>query len=313
MKKPSILPAKRQVLVSRSVKYLESHNFPGSGGKSWLTVVSMFWEGMQNSILAMRASALSFKFIMAAIPVMVLLVALLPYLFPGNTTQVLMQMLENFLPSHVFASIEDPLIDVLSKPRRGLLSVVVLVALYFSVNGTRAIMVIFNESHHIKENRPLLKQFFVALQMMIVFAIIAAVSLGLFLLNKDIVQFLSTKEYISIDSVHWLFVIAKWLIFFFLLSITLSVLYYMAPAKRIKFHLFSPGSIIASFFSLIITFGFDFFISNFSNFNRIYGSISALFVLMIWLFYNAMVFLIGFEINMAVYMSNSGDSEGSNA
>ena len=62
----------------------------------------------------------------------------------------------------------------------------------------------------------------------------------------------------------------------------------------------SPGAILATILSLATSFGFAFFINNFSKYNEIYGSIGALIIIMIWLQLNAYILLIGFELNASI-------------
>ena len=80
----------------------------------------------------------------------------------------------------------------------------------------------------------------------------------------------------------------------------ISIIYYFAPAKREKYRFFSAGSSLATILIILASIGFDFYISNFSRYNAIYGSIGALIILLIWIQLVSMILLIGFELNVSI-------------
>ena len=79
----------------------------------------------------------------------------------------------------------------------------------------------------------------------------------------------------------------------------ISIIYYFAPAKK-KISFFSAGSSLATILIILASIGFDFYISNFSRYNAIYGSIGALIILLIWIQLVSMILLIGFELNVSI-------------
>lgn len=249
----------------------------------------------------MRASALAFKFMMAAIPALILMNAIIPVMLTGESKDVLFQILSEFLPENIFGSIRKPVSEVSGSLDGGLISVTAFAAIYFAVNGMRASMVVFNNSYHIRETRPLLRQFAVALLMVGILIVLAAVASIVFLLNQKVIFWLQGNNMLSLWWTSGLVLIIKYIFFFLFMTLTLSWLYFLAPAARNRFHFFSPGSVIASFFSVLIAVGFDAFITNFTRYHEVYGAISALFILMLFLFLLSLSFLIGFEINAALY------------
>ena len=80
----------------------------------------------------------------------------------------------------------------------------------------------------------------------------------------------------------------------------ISFIYYLAPAKRQRFRFFSAGSTLATILSLITSLGFDFYVNNFSNYNALYGSLGTLIVVMLWIYFNGIILLIGFELNASI-------------
>ena len=300
-------------VYDRLLNYTNNHKFPGSGGKSIYMVMSLMVEVFRNSVLAMRASALAFKFMMAAIPALVLINTALPLLLPDESKDILFSILGTFLPKQIFASIAEPVTEASKGFVGGVISITAITTLYFAVNGIRASIVIFNNSYHIRENRPLHKQFAIAFLLVLILMLLTVVSIPVFLLNKEVVDWLHNKNILGPFWSAGLVFIIKYAFFFIFVIIILSIIYYIAPAKKKRYHLFSPGTIMAALLTVIASIGFDAFISRFTRYEEVYGGISALFILMLFLFVLSMIFLIGFEINAALYYGTITNKKDNNS
>jgi len=103
----------------------------------------------------------------------------------------------------------------------------------------------------------------------------------------------------------WIYLIqvSRWLIVVVLYFTTVSILYRYGPAHKQKWKFLSPGSILATFLAVLTSLGFSFYIDHFSAYNKIYGSIGTLIVVMIWLYFNSMIVLLGFELNASIDLS----------
>jgi membrane protein len=97
-----------------------------------------------------------------------------------------------------------------------------------------------------------------------------------------------------------LFVVLRWIVIICVLFFSISFLYYLAPAKRTKLKFVTAGSIMATVMVLITSIGFSYFVNNFGQYNKLYGSIGSILALMIWIFFNAIGLIIGFEINASI-------------
>ena len=299
-------------IYNRLVSYSKNHKFPGSEGKSIYSVIWLLIEGFKNSVLAMRASALAFKFMMAAIPALILINTALPLLLPDESKNILLSILGTFLPQQIFSSIAKPVSEATRGFAGSVISVTAITTLYFAINGVRASIVIFNNSYHIHENRPLHKQFLTAFLLVMILLLLAIVSVPVFFLNQEVIEWLRDNEILgSFWSAGFVFIV-KYTFFFLFITLTLAAIYYLAPAKKKRFHLFSPGTVMAAFLTVIASIGFDAFISGFTRYEEVYGGISALFILMLFLFILSMIFLIGFEINAALYYGNTNVKEDNN-
>jgi membrane protein len=81
---------------------------------------------------------------------------------------------------------------------------------------------------------------------------------------------------------------------------SISFIYKYAPSVKKRWHTVSPGSILATFLSIITTIGFSYWVNHFGNFNKIYGSIGTVLILMLFIYFNSLILLIGFELNVSI-------------
>jgi membrane protein len=98
----------------------------------------------------------------------------------------------------------------------------------------------------------------------------------------------------------WLILNFKWVVIVMLFFFSISFIYRYAPAMHKKWKFISPGSILATFLMIVFTAGFSYWVNNFSNYNELYGSISTVLILMLLIYFNSLVLLIGFELNVSI-------------
>jgi membrane protein len=289
-------------MIKKIKKFLDTHYYPKTD-KSYAFLIKTFNEGVQNSLLGVRAAAIAFKLIMAAIPLLIVILNLLPSFFTYENLNNFVLLMKEYLPSNIFTVIDGPINYILFSTTRGYTGVWIFVALFIALNGVRLIIESFNASFHIKETRPVWEQFITAFIIWLLITFLLVLSIVLFLINKDFFNWLVSLEIISENLIKSFYFFAKYLIFFLLLIILFEIIFYIAPARRRKFRFMTSGTIIAALSTLIITGGFDIFISNFSNYNKIYGPLATVFIFFLWLQTVAFMILVGFEINAVVYLA----------
>ncbi|MCD6346631.1 MAG: YihY/virulence factor BrkB family protein, partial [Bacteroidales bacterium] len=92
----------------------------------------------------------------------------------------------------------------------------------------------------------------------------------------------------------------KWLIILTFLFLGISFLFYLAPSRHQKFRFISPGASLATAIMVFTSLGFSAFVNNFGQYNKLYGSIGTMIALLIWIYLNSAVLLIGFELNASI-------------
>jgi membrane protein len=92
----------------------------------------------------------------------------------------------------------------------------------------------------------------------------------------------------------------RWIVIVFLFFACISYIYRHAPAVHKKWRMINPGSILATFLMILFTLGFSYWVNHFGNYNQLYGSIGTVLILMLLIYFNSLVLLIGFELNVSI-------------
>ena len=91
--------------------------------------------------------------------------------------------------------------------------------------------------------------------------------------------------------------------------LSISFLYYLAPMRKTKWRFITAGSTLATILTIVASLGFSYFVNHFAQFNKFFGSIGALIALMLWMNFNALTLLIGFELNASIHNAHLKISE----
>ena len=276
---------------------------PGFSPLPLYTVASFFFSEIGKDSLINKASSLAYNFMLAIFPAIIFLFTLIPYIPIDNFQDQLMNLISLVLPTSAYLAVETTLEDIVKNQNSKLLSFGFIFALVFSTNGVSTLMEAFNKSSLIIESRSWLKQRLVALNLtiMIAFALIS----GLIIITVGEYVFAYLKTELRFNDAFWIFVInlVRWFILITIYFVTISLLYRYGPANAKKWKFFSAGSWLATILAVISFWGFSYYINNFGTYNKIYGSIGTLIVLMIWLYLNSFIILLGFELNASIDLS----------
>ena len=85
-----------------------------------------------------------------------------------------------------------------------------------------------------------------------------------------------------------------------MLFLGITTIFNFGPAIKSKLKVFSAGAILATIFIILTSILFSYYINNFSQYNKIYGSIGTLMIILIWMYFNAIILLTGFELNASI-------------
>ncbi|MCF6307685.1 MAG: YihY/virulence factor BrkB family protein [Flavobacteriaceae bacterium] len=236
--------------------------------------------GIIEGTFSSRAGSIAFSFFMALFPFLLFLLNLIPYL-PIEPYHFI-AFVEEILPPHTTEFFLPVIRDISENPRGGLLSFVFFLTIFLMTNGVNAIFSGFEYSYHVKINRTFFKQYFVALGVSISLAILLLFAITLLVYSKQYLGEINILQYS---------------IFIFLIYLVIATLYYFGIKEGKKFRFFSIGSLVTTLSYILTTYIFGVYINNFSNYNELYGSIGALLIMMLYIWINSNLLLLGFELN----------------
>ena len=271
----------------------------GFSGLSIYDVAIFFWKGLMEGAITTRASSLAFNFFLAFFPSIIVFFTLIPYIPIKGLQETLMELLGTVLPPSTNEITFQTLEDIINNPRGGLLSIGFILALYFSTNGINSLIEAFNSSYHIREIRPLIQQRILSLGLTLLLSVMLVIAIGLIIFGTVVVNYLVSAEIITTSAAD-LIIYGKWMVMLAMLFFGISILFHLGPALKSKWKLFSPGSIFATIFIIITSIGFNYYIQNFSQYNKIYGSIGTLMIILLWMYFNSIILLTGFELNASI-------------
>lgn len=280
------------------VRFSKQIKLPGMGGFSLYNLLDVYGTGILNGTFSFRASSIAYSFFLALFPFLLFLLNLIPYIpIDGFQTRFLIFM-EALLPAQTTEFFYPIIADIAVNPRAGLISFVFFLSIFLSANGVNTIFSAFEHSFHVTINRSFFKQYFVAIIVSIFLALLLLTSVGVILYGEYIIHDLQSRAYIDND-VFWISFF-QFMVFLVMIYVIIATLYYFGTKEGKQSHFFSVGATTTAVLFIVTTYLFGVYINNFSNYNELYGSIGALLILMFYIWINANLLLLGFELNVSI-------------
>jgi membrane protein len=242
---------------------------------------------------------------LAIFPATIFLCTLIPYIPIHNFQKELLLILSTVMPSNAFFAFRDTIIDIIKNQNGKLLSIGFLSTLYFATNGVTNLMKAFNKSSLLKDRRSWIKRRGVALLLTMAISFALVIAIGILVAGQEAIKFI--KRHLVSKSIFWLFSLLGsvmiWVVIIVIFFVTVSILYRYGPAHKKRWKFINPGSVLATGLAILTSIGFSYYINNFSSYNKVYGSIGTIIVVMIWMYLNSLILLIGFELNASIELS----------
>jgi membrane protein len=273
-------------------------SLPGFRGIPLYDVVQFFWGQVKTIGMTERASAIAFNFVMAIPPAIIFLFTLIPFLpIPGKVEEELYDLIKDVVPGEKDNSlIINFLKDFINNPRNELLSLGFILSLFFSSNAMMGIMRSFDKNYIGFRKRKSLEKRLIALKITMILFVLMIFSILLLIGRDAVLIYIGITNQLAIDIINNL----RWLIIVLLFFASISLIYRNAPAVHKKWRMINPGSILATFLMILFTMGFSWWVNHFGNYNELYGSIGTVLILMLLIYFNSLVLLIGFELNVSI-------------
>jgi len=295
--------SKISLFINKKTRWVISRakqiSLPGFESIPIYDVVVFFVRGLQRGALTTRASSIAFHFALASLPLIIYFFTLIPYIPIPNFQEGVLSMAESILPSNVYLLLESTLRDMFIK-RKALQLLGILIALFFATNAINVLIVAFNNTYHAIETRSWVERRAIAAFLVIIMFILIATAVSLIIFSRSATNLLDSKEIIQKVFTLYLFRIGKWIVIIAMIYSALSFLYWLGPSRKMKWKFYSAGSSLASVLVILTSLIFSSIINNFGQFNKFYGSIGTLMVILLWLYLNSIALLIGFELNASI-------------
>lgn len=276
---------------------------PGFQGLPLYDVVVFFRSQVQKVGLNDRARSIAFSFLMAIPAAMIFLCTLIPYLpVSKKLIRQLLLLTKEVTPNqNTYLLVYNFLNDFLTKQRGGLLSFGLVVALYYASNAMIGLMHSFNRSLTSYTPRNYFVNRLVAVRLTLVMIFLLIGSVLILVTQDELLRYIFRAFNIQRNSMRGVIKSLRWVVIIPLFYFTIAFIYKHAPAMKEKWRLISPGTTLATTLMILLTFIFSFWVNKFGTYNKVYGSIGTVLIVMIVIYFNAMILLIGFELNVSIH------------
>jgi len=287
-------------IVNWLVRFGKRIKIPGLEGLSLYDVLEMYTIGIVKGALTTRAGGIAFSFFMAIFPFLLFILTLIPYLPIDGFQEGLFDLFREGLPPKTFDAVNGVIKDIINNQYGGLLSFGFLASIFLMTNGVNAIFGGFEYSYHVREFRNVFKTYIVSLAVSLLMSFFLIITVTLVILY----QVALTK----IDKIGWfdtselnLFYFGRGFLFLVMIYTVVSLLFRYGTKQGSHIKFFSPGAILTTVVSLFTFYLFGIYVVKFAQYNQLYGSIGTLLILMLFVWLNAIVLLLGFELNASIY------------
>jgi membrane protein len=267
--------------------------------RSWGYVLGKTLREFTRDQCTDLAAALTYYAVLAIFPALLAIVSLLGVVGQADSTaKTLLDLVSQFGSPQVADLLRDPIMQLTGSPAAGVALIVGVLGALWSASGyVGAFGRAMNRVYGIDEGRPIWKLRPTMLGVTAFTVVLIVVAALILVISGPVAE--TVGDLVGLGStavVVW--DIAKLPILAIIAVVIVAVLYYWAPnVKQPKFKWMSLGSLVALVIWLVASVGFAFYIANFSNYNKTYGSLGAVIVFLLWLWITNNALLFGAEFD----------------
>ena len=286
-------------IVNVLVKFGKKVKIPGLEGMSLYDLLEMYIIGIVEGALTTRAGGIAYSFFMAIFPFLLFVLTLIPFLPFDGAQEGLLSIISDVLPPRTFDAVDSVLVDIIKNQYGGLLSFGFIGSIFLMTNGVNAIFGGFEYSYHVKEIRNVFRAYFIAMYVSVIIVVFLLITVAIIIFFELILKDHVTLGWLD-DNLIWIQIV-RGFIFLTMIFVTVSMLYHYGVKEGKHSRFFSPGSVFTTVL-LLLTFNlFGYYVNEFAKYNELYGSIGTLLILMLFIWLNAIILLLGFELNATIY------------
>ncbi|WP_251518490.1 MULTISPECIES: YihY/virulence factor BrkB family protein [Staphylococcus] len=246
------------------------------------------------------AAQLSYYFMLSLFPMLIFLLSVVSITISKSQVDKLIKQAQAHAPADYKQNIGSVLHDILNQGSGLGLVIGLILALWSASNGMTALMNSFNVAYDVEDNRNFVVSKLLSVLFTLAMVLILPIALILPAFGKQISDLLFGP--LGLDgAIKPVFSIIQTVLPLIVIFVAFTVLYTLAPNVKIKLKSVIPGAIFSTIAFLVGTLLFSFYISNFSNYSKTYGSLAGVIILMFWLYITGFIIIIGAEINAIMH------------
>ena len=282
------------------VKFGKKIKIPGLEGMSLYDVLEMYIIGIVEGALTTRAGGIAYSFFMAIFPFLLFILTLIPYIPIEGFQEGLFSFIKDVLPPQTFDAVNLVIGDIVNNQYGGLLSFGFLLSIFLMTNGINSIFSGFEYSYHVKEVRNVFKTYFVSIGVSLLLSFFLIVTVALVILYQVALLKIDEKGWFNTADLD-LFYYGRGVLFLVMIFTFVSLLFRYGTKQGKETRFFSAGALLTTIVSLFTFYLFGIYVVKFAQYNQLYGSIGTLLILMLFTWLNAIILLLGFELNASIY------------
>ena len=285
-------------LVGEFFAFLKKVKLPFLKGYSLFELLDLYIVGIIKGAFSYRASGIAFSFFMALFPFMLFILNLIPFIPIDNFQADFLIFVEQSVPPNTYQAIFEIISDILNNSYGGLLSTGGLLSVFLMSNGVSAVLGSFESSYHIDISRNFFGQYIVALALSIILSLLLLLTVAVIIFFEVWIQMIKLPDMVT-DFVSLLQISRIFLVIMMIL-IAVSLLFKFGTKQKTSQSFINIGSVFTTILIIISSYFFGIYVLKFAKYNELYGSIGTLLVLMIYIWLNCLILLLGFELSATI-------------
>lgn len=280
------------------IKLLDKVKIKNSSDLTLYDLIELYIIGIVKGALTSRAGSIAFSFFMALFPFVLFIFTLIPFIPIDNFQNDFLYIMEQALPPKTADSADYVIKDIANNAYGGLLSSVFVLSIFLMTNGINALFSGFEYTYHSIKVRNIFKQYIWALVTSLIMALLLILTVAVIIYFEIAIEDLKERNYLT-DDIFWI-QIGKNSILLFMLLVSVAIMYFLGTSEGRKFKFFSAGAIFSTLLIIVNFKIFGYYISTFGKYNELYGIIGAVLIVMLFIWLNSIILLLGYELNASM-------------
>ncbi|HAT4315144.1 TPA: YihY/virulence factor BrkB family protein [Clostridium perfringens] len=261
----------------------------------------MFIKKIGDDDVFALGAQLAYYMVLSFIPFLMFLMTLVG--FSHLNSDAVLNLLSNVMPTEAFNLIQSTVIEIVDREQTGLLWISIALAIWVSSSGFKAVIKGLNKAYGVKETRSYIKLKLISMIYTILLALIVIATLFLFVFG-DVIGDFFIKVLEHPEFIYYIWNMLRYVVVILIMILFFMFLYNATPCVRLGWLEVIPGAVITTLGWISISYIFAYYVNNFSNYSRLYGSLGAVFMFMTWMFITSMILILGGEINAVLAEKN---------